>query len=59
MIYSQKELEFIVDRIEKQTFELNEWEKGFFQSVSSKIKSGVKLSNNQKEKLSEIWDKLS
>jgi len=58
MKYSDKELNFIADRIEKQMYELSDWEQDFFNSIKSKIRSAVPLSSKQSECLSRIWDKL-
>lgn len=58
MKYSDKELLFIADRIEKQRYDLTEWEQGFFSSVNPRIKAGIPLSEKQHECLSKIWDKL-
>lgn len=58
MKYTQKELEFIVERIDKQTYELSEWEQGFFASVKLRVENGLPLSPKQAECLSKIWDKL-
>ena len=58
MKYSDKELLFISERIEKQLYELSDWEKGFFESINPRIKAGILLSSKQQECLSKIWDKL-
>ena len=58
MKYGDKELQFIADRIEKQMYELSEWEQGFFTSVAPRIKAGIPLSSKQAKCLSKIWDKL-
>lgn len=58
MKYGDKELRFIADRIEKQFYDLSEWERGFFKTVSHRIKSGLPLSDKQSECLSKIWDRL-
>lgn len=58
MKYSQKELLFIVERIDKQAYELSEWEQSFFSSVRPQIEKGLPLSPKQAECLSKIWDKL-
>jgi hypothetical protein len=56
--YSQKELNFIVERIDKQAYELSEWEQSFFASVKPRIEKGLPLSPKQAEVLSGIWDKI-
>lgn len=58
MKYSQKELEFIVDRIDKNLFSLNNWERDFFNNVKCIVQSGGALSPARHETLSKIWDKL-
>lgn len=59
MKYTDKELMFIAERIEKQMYELSEWEQGFFNTVNPRIKAGLPLSSKQAECLSSIWDKLT
>jgi hypothetical protein len=59
MKYSDKELCFMVERIEKQQFELNEWEQGFFASIRPRILAGIPISSKQHECLSKIWDKVT
>lgn len=58
MKYSQKELLFIMERLDKQAYELSEWEQSFFSSVRPRIEKGLPLSPKQAEVLSKIWDKL-
>lgn len=58
MKYSDKELGFIVDRIDKQSYELTEWELGYFESVKKRVRAGLSLSPKQAECLSKIWDKF-
>lgn len=58
MKYSQKELLFIVERIDKQAYELSEWEQSFFSSIKPRIENGLLLSSKQHECLSKIWDRL-
>lgn len=58
MRYSQKELLFIAERIDKQLYELSDWEQSFFKSVQSRIVQGLTLSSKQVEVLSKIWDKV-
>lgn len=58
MKYSNKELHFIIERIDKNTYELNEWELKFFNSIKAKVLADIPISNKQHEKLSQIWDKL-
>jgi len=58
MKYSNKELNFIADRIEKNLYELNDWEQGFFKTVKPRIRSDIPLSSKTHECLSKIWDKL-
>jgi hypothetical protein len=58
MKYTDKELLFIGERINKNLYELSEWEKGFFESVYPRILAGVPLPHKQLESLSKIWDKL-
>ena len=58
MKYSQKELLFIAERLDKQSYELSEWEKTFFASVKPRIQNGLALSAKQAECLSKIWNKI-
>lgn len=58
MKYADKELNFIADRIEKQLYELTEWEESFFKSVLPRIRAAIPLSDKQQEIVSKIWDKL-
>ena len=58
MKYTDKELSFIADRIEKQLYELTEWEQSFFLSVAPRIRAAIPLSSKQQEIISKIWDKL-
>lgn len=58
MKYSQKELEFIIERIDKQSYELTEWELGFFNSIKPKVENGLTLTDKQNECLNKIWDRL-
>ena len=58
MKYTDKELLFIVERIDKQLYELTEWEQNFFVSVKPRVLAGIPLSSKQHEVLSRIWDKL-
>lgn len=59
MKYSQKELLFIVNCIDKQSYELNAWEKRFVSNIKDLVEHEIQLSASQAEKLSEIWDRLS
>jgi hypothetical protein len=58
MKYSLKELEFIMTRIDKNSHALSEWEQEFFTSVKNRFDAGIPLSDKQKEKISQIWDKM-
>ena len=58
MKYTQKELLFIVERIDKQLYELSEWEQRFFASVKPLVEKGEPLSPGRAKILNGIWDKL-
>ena len=47
-----------MERIDKQAYELSEWEQSFFDSVKPRIEKKLPLSPKQAEVLSKIWDKL-
>lgn len=57
MKYSDKELLFIVERLEKSMSQLTEWEQGFFATVKPRILAGIPISDKQHSALSKIWDK--
>lgn len=58
MKYSDTELKFIVERIDKQQYALTEWEQGFFKTVKALVEADKPLSAKQAECLSKIWDRM-
>ena len=52
---TDKAIDYIISGI--NTDHLNEWEKGFFESVSEQWERNRSLSDRQKEILGRIWDK--
>ena len=36
---------------------LNDWERGFVDSINNKFTAGINLTENQMKKLSDIWEK--
>lgn len=59
MKYGQEELKFIVERIDKNLYELTDWEKTFFHDIAPLVRNNKPLSPKQAECLSRIWDKIS
>ena len=58
MKYSDKELLFIVERLDKSMYQLTEWEQSFFSTVKPRILAGIPISDKQHAALSKIWDKI-
>lgn len=58
MLYSMKECDFILERIEKENPSLTDWEENFLRSVKAARSIGAGLTNKQVECLSRIWDKI-
>ena len=58
MKYSNKELQFIIQRLSLLEYDLSEWEVGFVNSVAPRIAQGLPLSDKQMSTLSKIWDKV-
>lgn len=57
-LYTDRELRAIVDRLERLTDELPEWEQKFVTGVSALVADRKTLSKNQHECLSQIWDRF-
>jgi hypothetical protein len=38
--------------------ELNQWEEEFMESIEERLNAGRSLSEKQREKLQEIWDRI-
>lgn len=58
MKYSDKELRFIVGRLDHLRHSMTEWEENFYDSIAPRVMHGLPLSSKQAETLSKIWDKM-
>ncbi len=58
MLLTKKEYTFIIDQLDKQRYDLNEWENGFLDSVKKEAEQDKPLSVKQLQTLSRIWDKF-
>lgn len=48
--------DFVINRLSENRH-LNDWEKNFIQSIKEYTEGGGFLSQNQKDKLSDLWEK--
>lgn len=58
-IYDEAEIEAMINDCATREGKLNDWERKFIASVGEKIDSGIMLSDNQCEKLNEIWERIT
>lgn len=58
MMYTMKEVDWILGRLDLVIGQLNAWEQGFITSISEQRSRGVVLSTSQVETLAKIWDKV-
>lgn len=58
MLYTTKEINFILERIDKQLYLLSDWETNFINSIKKQLQNNQSLTPHQNKKLNEIWDKV-
>lgn len=57
MIIGNKEATFVIDELEKISYNLTDWEVQFVDSIRRQIDDGKKLSYKQRETINNVWEK--
>lgn len=53
------EIAAMLDDVEKRESKLNDWERGFIDSVQTKLGRGRSLTEKEDAKLTEIWERIT
>lgn len=54
-----EEITQMLDDIEKRESRLSDWESGFVDSISNRLREGLNLTDKQDQKLTAIWDRVT